>query len=52
MAKMVNKMNLTNAIKYTPELREAEFSNDPRESNTIKYAKMLEGTIRANGTLR
>ena len=32
------KMNLTNAIKYTPELREAEFSNDPRESNTIKYA--------------
>ena len=43
------KMNLTNAIKYTPELREAEFSNDPRESNTIKYAKMLEGTIRGTG---
>ena len=43
------KMDLTNAIKYTPELREAEFSNDPRESNTIKYAKMLEGTIRGTG---
>ena len=43
------KMNLPNAIKYTPELREAEFSNDPRESNTIKYAKMLEGTIRGTG---
>ena len=38
---------LTNAIKYTPELREAEFSNDPRESNTIKYAKMLEGASEA-----
>ncbi len=43
------KMNLTNAIKYTPELQMAEFSSDPRESNTIKYAKMLEGTIRGTG---
>lgn len=43
------KMNLTNAIKYTPALRDAEFSTDPRESNTIKYAKMLEGTIRGTG---
>lgn len=43
------KMNLTNAIKCTPELREAEASLDPRESNTIKYAKMLEGTVRGTG---
>nr|MBP7472206.1 DNA polymerase III subunit alpha [Prevotella sp.] len=43
------KMNLTNAIKCTPELREAEVSQDPRERNTIKYAKMLEGTIRGTG---
>ena len=43
------KMNLPNAIKYTPELKEAEYSSDPRESNTIKYAKMLEGTIRGTG---
>jgi len=43
------KMNLTNAIKCTPELREAEASMDVRESNTIKYAKMLEGTIRGVG---
>jgi DNA polymerase-3 subunit alpha len=43
------KMNLTNAIKCTPELREAEASSDPRERNTIKYAKMLEGTIRGTG---
>ena len=43
------KMNLTNAIKCTPELREAEASTDPRLSNTIKYAKMLEGTVRGTG---
>lgn len=43
------KMNLTNAIKCTPELREAEASADPRERNTIKYAKMLEGTVRGTG---
>lgn len=43
------KMNLTNAIKCTPELREAEVSQDPRERNTIKYAKMLEGTVRGTG---
>lgn len=43
------KMNLANAIKCTPALREAEVSTDPRERNTIKYAKMLEGTIRGTG---
>src|SRR5574344_750079 len=43
------KMNLTNAIKCTPELRDAEASSDPRLSNTIKYAKMLEGTVRGTG---
>ena len=43
------KMNLTNAIKCTPELREAETSPDARLSNTIKYAKMLEGTVRGTG---
>ena len=43
------KMNLPNAIKYTPELQEAEYSTDPRESNTIKYAKTLEGTVRNVG---
>ena len=42
-------MNLKNAIKCTPELREAEASVDPRERNTIKYAKMLEGTVRGTG---
>ena len=43
------KMNLPNAIKCTPELQDAEVSVDPRERNTIKYAKMLEGTIRGTG---
>ncbi|MBF1616577.1 DNA polymerase III subunit alpha [Prevotella sp.] len=43
------KMNLTNAIKCTPELQNAEVSEDIRERNTIKYAKMLEGTVRGTG---
>ena len=43
------KMNLPNAIKCTPELQEAESSKDPALANTIKYAKMLEGTVRGTG---
>ena len=43
------KMNLTNAIKCTKELQDAEVSSDLRLSNTIKYAKMLEGTVRGTG---
>ena len=43
------KMNLTNVVKTVPELRDAETSADPRESNTIKYARMLEGTVRGTG---
>ena len=43
------KMNLVNAIKAVPELREAEASNDPALRNTIRYAKMLEGTVRGTG---
>ena len=43
------KMNLTNAIKCTPELRDAEVSVNPKERNTIKYAKQLEGTVRGVG---
>ena len=43
------KMNLPNALKYVPELREAETSSDSHLSNTIKYAKMLEGTVRGTG---
>ncbi len=43
------KMNLNNAISCTPELQAAEASLDSRESNTIKYARKLEGTIRGTG---
>ena len=43
------KMNLPNAIACVPELRDAEASADPKLANTIKYAKMLEGTVRGTG---
>ncbi|MBR3088726.1 MAG: DNA polymerase III subunit alpha [Prevotella sp.] len=43
------KMNLDNAIRCVPELREAEASADIRARNTIKYARMLEGTVRNTG---
>lgn len=43
------KMNLPNAIKAVPELREAEASAEPQMSNTIRYARMLEGTVRGTG---
>ena len=43
------KMNLPNAIKAVRELQEAEASSDKSLANTIKYAKMLEGTVRGTG---
>ena len=43
------KMNLTNAIRAVRELQEAESSTNPQLANTIKYAKMLEGTVRGTG---
>ena len=43
------KMNLPNAIKCVPELQEAVVSPDEHMRNTMKYAKMLEGTVRGTG---
>ena len=43
------KPKLVNYLKVTPELQQAEASLVPSEANTIKYAKMLEGTIRNTG---
>ena len=43
------KMNLPNAIKAVRELQDAEASADKALANTIKYAKMLEGTVRGTG---
>ncbi len=44
-----DKMNLPNAIKHVPLLQEAENSSIESERNTIKYARMLEGTMRGTG---
>ena len=43
------KINLKNAIMAVPELKAAEESDDPNMRDTIKYAKMLEGTVRGTG---
>jgi len=43
------KVNLTNCFKYVDELRDARESSDPVLSNTLKYAEMLEGTVRQTG---
>jgi len=43
------KMNLSNAIKCVPELREAEVSDNMQLRETIAYAKMLEGNVRNTG---
>ncbi len=43
------KMNLSNVIKCVPEIKRAEESPDIQESNTIKYARILEGTVRGTG---
>ncbi len=42
-------LTVKNAARYIPILREAESSPDKRYSNTVKYAKMLEGTVRGTG---
>ena len=43
------KPTLENYIEATPELREAKYSRDLKESDTIKYALKLEGTVRNTG---
>ncbi|MBP3711378.1 MAG: DNA polymerase III subunit alpha [Bacteroidaceae bacterium] len=43
------KPTLENYIDATPELKEAKFSADPKEADTIRYALKLEGTVRNTG---
>ena len=43
------KPTLENYIDATPELKEAKFSRDKKEADTIKYALKLEGTVRNTG---
>ena len=44
-----HKTNIKNAIQYVPAMKEALKSPDPLIADTIKYAQMLEGTIRQTG---
>jgi DNA polymerase-3 subunit alpha len=43
------KINISNCIQYVPELKEARYSDDRNLSDTLKYAGMLEGTVRQVG---
>ncbi|MDR1683716.1 MAG: DNA polymerase III subunit alpha, partial [Candidatus Symbiothrix sp.] len=43
------KLNLTNCIASIPELKAARYSQNPLLSDTLKYAEMLEGTVRQTG---
>ena len=42
-------VNISNCIKMVPELKEASESKDTNIATTIKYAEMLEGTVRQTG---
>lgn len=43
------KVNIKNCIERVPELKQARFSSDENLSSTLKYAEMLEGTVRQTG---
>ena len=43
------KLNLPNAIEYVPELKAAAESDNPVLRDTMRYAQMLEGTVRGTG---
>lgn len=43
------KVTLSNCLRYVPELKAARESTNRKLSDTIKYAEMLEGTVRQTG---
>lgn len=43
------KVNMANCLKYVDEMREAASSSDQNLADTLKYAAMLEGTVRQTG---
>lgn len=43
------KVNIKNCVKHVPELQAARYSTDENLSDTLKYAEMLEGTVRQVG---
>lgn len=49
VSKKIPKVNLTNCFKYVPELRKAKESGSRDVVDTLKYAEMLEGTVRQTG---
>ena len=44
-----DRQTIKNAIESIPAMKEALNSSDPQIADTIKYAQMLEGTIRQTG---
>jgi DNA polymerase-3 subunit alpha len=43
------KINISNCIRYVPELQAARNSYDQNLASTLRYAEMLEGTVRQTG---
>jgi DNA polymerase-3 subunit alpha len=43
------KVNIANCLKYVPELKALASSPDKNIADTLKYAEMLEGTVRQTG---
>ena len=43
------KVTIANCLKYVPELLTARNSSDQNLSSTLRYAEMLEGTVRQTG---
>jgi len=43
------KVNISNCLKYVPELQQARNSSDLNLASTLRYAEMLEGTVRQTG---
>jgi DNA polymerase III subunit alpha len=43
------KVSIANCLKYVPELQAARNSSDQNLSSTLRYAEMLEGTVRQVG---
>ncbi|MDR2520389.1 MAG: DNA polymerase III subunit alpha [Bacteroidales bacterium OttesenSCG-928-I14] len=43
------EVNIKNCIKHIPQLQKARYSNNKNISDTLKYAEILEGTIRHTG---
>jgi len=43
------KVTIANCLKFVPEMQAARNSSDLNLSNTLRYAEMLEGTVRQTG---